>query len=535
MAPGSLKFCHVDQVAVHGIPFGQMSENMDKFSECRVACLRLPGFPLQCLYQSRPRWRGGKVAWLEQLKPDSPLRYLSPEAEGLGLALGMRYATALGLVPDLLAGSCDGQELARADRAVVKELRRFTPTIRRGSGHLANGLYLLDACGLSMAFGGMEAWGNRLVESLERLGWEAVLAVGYTPFACEMATYRLNAQRRLCLHTDRQQEQRQTMRMPLSAFGLSPDQVRRLQRFGVLVLEDFLLFEPDEVRRRFGPDLVEFYEKASEALFSEFAPLPEPEPLWAQYGLPEPVADLSAILAIAQGLLHELLPRLIRREEAVSQLRLWLITEEGEPLRQRLFPSYPTVDANWLGQLLRLRLEGYFQRHPLRWGRRIERMVMLLVGEPDPEKQGELFSDWGTGAGEEALLPRDREAALWALSRVRAEYGESSLCLAHLRDHHLPGRDFAWSPERERKEWLSPSPGAEVSLDVRVRRHLSSPVALSREDRWEDKEGPYLVQGGWWEASPFARHYYFARQGPQTGWLYWDELGSRWFAQGWLQ
>lgn len=496
----------------------------------------MPSFPLQILYQSRPEWRGRKVAWLEQLKPDSPLRYLSVEAEGLGLSLGMRYATALGLVPDLLAGSCDEQALAGADRAIVKELRRFTPTIRRGSAHLANGLYVLDARGLSMAFGGMESWGRQLLEHLGRLGWEASLAVGFTPFACEMTTYRLSAQSpSLYIHSCREEEQRQTLRMPLSAFGLSPDQVRRLQRFGVLVLKDFLLFEPEEVRRRFGTDLVEFYEKASEALFSEFAPLPEAEPLWAQYGLPEPVGELSAILAIAGELLQGLLPRLVRREEAVSQLRLWLITEEGEPLQQRLFPSYPTVDASWLRQLLGLRLESYFRRYPLRWGKRIERMVMLLVGEPDPEKQGELFQGWGSGQ-EEALIPRDRDAALWALSRVRAEYGENSLCLASLRDHVLPGRDFVWSPERERKEWLSPpSRAAETSMDLRVRRHLSTPVALSRDDRWKDKEGPYLVQGGWWETLPFARQYYFARQQAQTGWLYWDELQSCWFAQGWLQ
>jgi protein ImuB len=502
----------------------------------RTACLRLPAFPLQWLVQGRPEWRGKKVAWLEQLKPDSPLRYLSPEAEAMGLSTGMRYATALGLVPDLLAGSCEMGSLAAADKAIIKELRRFTPSIRRGSGHLANGLYILDAQGLGAAFGGMENWARKLVDSLLKLGWQAQLAVGFTPFACEMATYRLTPRRPVWLFQSRDEEQAQTMRMPLSTFGLSPDQVRRLRRFGVLVLEDFLAFETEEVRRRFGSDLVEFYEKAAEALFAEFSPLPEEEPLWAQFGVPEPMADLQAILEIARRLLDELLPGLIRKEEGVSQLLLWLITEEGERIEQRLLPSYPTVDSGWLGQLLRLRLESYFQRHPLRWGRRIERVVMALVGEPDPEKQGELFTDWSADEEDQAMLPRDREAALSALSRVRAEYGEGCLRRARLLDHSVPGRDFSWVAEKESPAWFKVGDEvAESLLDRRVRRHLSEPLPLSSRDRWKDKVGPYLLDGGWWEPQPFTRHYFYAREGTQTGWLYWDERRACWFAQGWLQ
>ncbi len=501
----------------------------------RTACLRLPDFPLQWLQQRRPHWRGKPVAWLEQLKPDSPLRYLSPEAKALGLSPGLRYATALGLVPDLLAGTSEREELAIADKAIVKELHRFTPSLRRGSGHLANGLYLLDASGLSSAFGGMERWAQRLTQSLARLGWQARLSVGFTPFACEMATYVLDERRPYRLFGSRQQEQEQTLQLPLSTFGLSPEQVRRLQRFGVRTLEQFLSFEAEEVRRRFGTDLVEFYDKAADALFAEFEPLPESEPLWAQFGLPEPIVDLQAILEIARHLLDDLLPRLIRREEGVSQFLLWLVTEEGEKIEHRLLPSYPTVDAVWLGQLLRLRLEGYFQRHPLRWGRRIERVVIALVGEPDPERQGELFTDW-TGADEEAWLPRDRDAALWALSRLRAEYGEGCLRRAHLKDHAMPGRDFAFLEEKESPDWFRGGPpSGESRQDLRVRRHLTTPLPVSPQDRWQDKEGPYLLQGGWWEKTPFSRQYFFAREGVQTGWLYWDERTDFWFAQGWLQ
>jgi hypothetical protein len=160
---------------------------------------------------------------------------------------------------------------------------------------------------------------------------------------------------------------------------------------------------------------------------------------------------------------------------------------------------------------------------------------MVLLGEPDPEKQGELFLDWRHV--EESLPPRDIDAALWALSRMRAEYGEGSLCLAHLRDHAVPGRDHVFTTEKESRSWFAStsSPAAGPAYDLRVRRHLSVPFRLSSRDRWDDKEGPFLLQGGWWEHAPVARRYYFARQGRQTGWLYWDETCGCWFVQGWLQ
>lgn len=502
--------------------------------------------------RQRPEWRGERVAWLEALKADAPLRYVSVAAEEAGLSVGMRYATALGLVPDLLAGTCTGEELLGAEKAILRRLRHFTPNIRRGSEHLGNGLYLLDAQGLAQAFHGMTNWAQTLARDFREAGWETRLVVGFTPFACEMATYHLTPQRPIRLFRSRQEEQTQTMRTPLTFFGLSPDQVRRLQRFGVVVLEDFLALEAEEVRRRFGADLIEFYAKASEALFAEFAPLPEEEPLWAQFGCPEPLCDLAGIFEICQSLLRRLLPRLIKREEGVAVLRLWLLLEDGQRLEQRLVPSYPTADSSWVAQLLRLRLERFFQQRPLRWGQRVERIVMLVEGEPDPEKQGELFSEWSVSMStedQEIEVPRDREAGLWALSRVRAEYGENCLREARLLDHHLPGRNYVWSPQRESNAWFfdkslsakkmelseeSDVEGSPKAEDLRIRRHLSAPLPISNRDRWEEKEGPYQLDGGWW-GEAYNRQYFFAREGSQTGWLYWDEDCECWFAEGWLQ
>ena len=503
----------------------------------RIACLRLPDFPLQFLLRRRCDWKDKSVAWLSELKPEAPLRYISPQAKALGLEVGMRYATALGLVPDLLAGTSSEAELRQAEKSLLKILHRFSPSVCRGSDLILHGLYRLDVCGVGPAFRGMRSWAERLLGELSAAGWQAVVAVGYTPFACEVASYQISERRPYRLFEDRQQELTQTLTLPLSILGLSPDQVRRLERFGISSLEDFLALDSEEIRCRFGADLVEFYLKAGHALFERFEPLPPEEPIWAHFGCPEPIGSTAEVLVIASQLLHQLLPRLLQREEAVEQLLLGLILEDGSRLQQRLVPSAPTADRRLLEQLLALRLESFFRRRPLRWGLRVERVLVALTGQPDPEKQGELFSDWEACCdGATARAPRDRKAALETLSRLRAEYGEDCLRRAVLCDHPLPGRDFFWHSGKEERDWLDGGERADPpSTDARVRRILSSPVPMTCRDRWENKQGPYQIDGGWWEPEPYHRQYFFAFQEQQTGWLYWDEFQQNWFAQGWLQ
>lgn len=447
--------------------------------------------------------------------------------------------------------------MLEADREVLEILRGFSPEIRRRSEQIQSGLYLLDASGLSKAFRGMGNWARELLKSLAASGWEGRLALGFTAFATEMATGLLSSERPIRLYQSRLQEERATLDTPLTAFSLNPEQVARLRRFEVYTLGEFLNLEPEEVRRRFGGDLLEFYHKAAEAVFCVFAPLPEPEPMVAEFGFAESVAELEPLLHTVRRLLAELLPRLISLEHAVSAVHVRFLTEDNQCRHQCLRPTAPTADLNWLMRLIRLRLERYFQRHPLRWGARVDRVIVEVKGEADPEKQGELFNDWALNVsleGEEQQISRDKQAGLWALSQMRAEFGEGCLVRAHLLDHHLPDRDHVWRAEREEPAWLScrakgkrrsgrrsgdkPAPGSPsaepAGLDVRARRIVYEPVELSGREEWLDVHGPYPVNGGWW-GKEYAREYYFAQKEERTAWLYRDLESGCWRVQGWLQ
>ena len=273
----------------------------------QTACLRLPQFPLQLLLQQKPQWRGEKVVWLKELKADAKVCYLTPQAAAAGVKLGARYATVLGVVPDLLAGTCSEDELKAADYTLLEILRRFSPQIRRRSQHVEQGLYLLDATGLERAFKGMASWASGLVRQCRLAGWQVRVAVGFTPFATEMATYHLQEERPIRLFQNRREEESKTMQTPLSAFSLSPDKISQLRRFQILTLGHFLALEAEEVKKRFGGDLLEFYQKAAGAIFAAFPPLPEPESLKSEMGFSQPVSDLRILLQASTKILLSLI------------------------------------------------------------------------------------------------------------------------------------------------------------------------------------------------------------------------------------
>lgn len=517
--------------------------------EARIACLRLPCFPLQWLYRCKPELAGRKVAWLPQLKPTAPLDYLSGSAQAAGLRVGMSYSAALGLVPDLFAGSCDRHALDRMECELLRELHRFSPRILRSGSSPARGLYFLHLDGLALAFRGLKNWALKLLKTLRHRRWQAALALGFTSFGCEVATYGLTRRQPWVHFLSRQQEQMGVMGMPLSALGLSSEGVSKLARFGIMELCQFLALSLEEVRRRFEPEVVELYLRASDALFSEGELLPEKQHLWSQEGLLYPTVDVEVIFRVLYRLLGRLLPQLIERGESVVRLDFCLKTEEGKKFWQKLTPSLPTADHRCLARLLRLRLEHSFKRYPFDLRQRIERVVLVVRGGPDPEKQEELFQGWEFV--DEQRPSRDPKAALDVLARLRAEYGEGCLCRPCLLDHDLPGRNFLWEPRvehesrfvakrsvhdglRARREQEG-GEAASKRRDCRVRRWLSTPITRSDDSSQSEKEGSFLYEGGWWEPKPYARRDVFLVRERQAIWTYQDLQSSAWFTQGLLQ
>src|SRR5678816_960080 len=92
--------------------FGYNGGKPDRLNGCavvglqgpmRVACLDLPGFPLQLVWRQEPAWRTQPVVVIENDRPQGEVLWACERARAMGVLAGQRYAYALSLCGGLRA------------------------------------------------------------------------------------------------------------------------------------------------------------------------------------------------------------------------------------------------------------------------------------------------------------------------------------------------------------------------------------------------------------------------------------------------
>ena len=141
---------------------------------------------------------------------------------------------------------------------------------------------------------------------------------------------------------------------------------------------------------------------------------------------------------------------------------------------------------------------------------------------------------------------RDLDAGARALARLRAEFGESAVAHARLREGHLPEAGFTWEPI----ERLRAPQARRVRVRTLVRRMHAPPLSLpplpasERNDAWLDRGsaddygrvvrfvGPYIVSGGWWVTAIHREYHFIETAHGDLLWAYYDRRRRKWLLQG---
>src|SRR5205807_3956680 len=80
----------------------------------RVACLDLPGFPLQLVWRQEPAWRTEPVVVIDEDRPQGEVLWACERARSAGVLVGQRYAYALSLCGGLRARVVPREQIAEA-------------------------------------------------------------------------------------------------------------------------------------------------------------------------------------------------------------------------------------------------------------------------------------------------------------------------------------------------------------------------------------------------------------------------------------
>ena len=546
----------------------------------RIACVRIPAVRLQLLARGNPEEAGLPAALLSGEKGGGTITEVNGAAAALGLRPGMRYEAALWKSGRLRGYAETAAALEEGRRQIDGILRGRTPRYERD--RLRKGTYWLDGSGLGLLEESPARWLSKVLDDLSAEGLEGFAACGFsrrgslkTALVLEEAAGRgtndgigkrthgaetraegLQTARNgtVAVVADTAAERRIGGRAKLAALAegtgdrAAAAAAEKLARFGVSEVRDLERLPGPEVRRRTGPGGGRLLRMAGEG-----AELPlceeQPERVNSEAREFDPPAEEGARIAAAA---RELIGALCRRAEqggrAIAGLRIEIEDAEGARSASDLKPAAAGTDAERLGSLAALRIEG----RPAAAG---AAALKITASEIDA---AEVVESPGFEEGSE---PGDERAAEEALSRIGAELGDDAVLTAETADSHDPEEAFrfvrraaaAGKTQAKRRGGEPPDAGTGTGSGTGtggrppvVRQIESKKLPARPGDRpgkagdlpagTRDAGGPWVVSGNWW-TKPLLREYRFTEQGTDhdVRWIARDPQTGTWYEVGRLR
>ena len=492
----------------------------------RWACVDVRALPLQLLLRAHPDWRAMPAVVVDHDKPTGLVLWANDRARARRIGPGMRYAAALSLSRELRGGAVHDAEIGGAVTLITRRLWCFSPRVEPSPRE--RGVFWLDASGLRHVFPSLDAWAAGIREDLREIDFYAVAAVGYSRFG-SYAAARSIACNRVFQSVD--EERAYLRQVPLERVLADAALRDTLFKLGVETLGAFLDLPAAGIRKRFGAEAYELHRSARGSGWGPFDPGPILEPVERRGPLDFPEENCERLLFRFAGMLHVLLGELSARHEALKTLRFWLKLGDGAEHEGEVSPAAPTLDANQVLLLLRLRLGA------LTLTASVTEIGARALGVAAAHRQLALFQ-------ESAL--RNVEAAQRAFATVRAELGDDAVVCARLCEGQLPEAQYAW----ERLYTLAVPQPAQVVPRQLVRLIYAPPIELPPSDRrepdgWliagvaegpvEEVIGPQIVSGGWWTKEVCRAYFYVRTRSGRWLWIYRDHHRRRWFLQGEVQ
>lgn len=443
-------------------------------------------------------------------------------AQALGVSVGMKRATALGLAPHLLLGQADAWRDAQALQGVAHAALAFTPMVCLDE---PDGV-LLEVQSSLRYFGGLAALLGRLRDTLAPFGHCLQIVSAPTPHGAALLS-RLHDE----LHCpDRHTLQRALEEAPIGVMATGAPHEQTLLGMGLRCLGELRQLPRAGVARRFGKPLLDEMDRAFGDRPDPREPLVLPPTFRSELELFARADTTEQLLHGAQMLLLRLVAWLSAQHAFVTRFRLLMKHEarwrDGHtapitPLEVAL--AEPSRDVAHMLTLLRERLAQVALPAPT---------LELAIESDDivrrPPPNAELFP-----------TPQSERAGLVQLiERLQARLGREQVqCLVPVADHRperatqvVPadprlmkradavapaGACDAAPPEREtltRPLWLLPEPQA-------LKERQSHPLLDGQLVQL--LVGPERIETGWWDGG-LAERDYFIGQTTEGGlvWVY---------------
>lgn len=383
----------------------------------RVACSRVPLFPLAARLRSEPELRGEAMAVFQGNGTAARTLAATRRARQAGIRPGMTLSQARALVPKLTVRARDADCERAAQDTLLEIAEGFSPRIE----DTGEGIVYLELDGLERHFPG-DRPEHELAHAVTVTADKASL-----PVWIGIASSKLAARVAADLPSSPTivpagQEAEFLAPLPLSRLSPQTEVLETLRRWGIGSIGELARLPANEIASRLGETGQQLHEKARGIDPHPLVPY-QPPPVFAEgMELEWPLVALEPFLFVARAALDRLAQRLTQRGLACARLDLSLRLEPDGYLQRSIQLPAPTRETKTLLTLIRLDLESHPPGAPV--------LGFTLAAHPDRPREAQLSL-----FGPPALSP-DRLAT--TLARLFALLGPERVGSPRPVDGHRP-------------------------------------------------------------------------------------------------
>lgn len=496
----------------------------------RVACLWVPGFPVQALRRSRPELAEAPLAVTAGPSPRDAVVAVSAEAVELGARAGLTAAQVRQRAPGVRLAVTPPEVAQAAAEALADVAQGSSPRLRRA----APGEVWLDVGGVVSLWGSEQRLACEVLRRCRRVGLEGCVGVAGNGEVARVAARFAGGVSEGAVVVPPGQEREFLAPLPLHVLDPSPPLTVALARWGLTIAGEVAALAREEVALRLGREGVRLHRLAAGEEDEAFVPDPQREELREGMPLEYPLTSLEPFLFVLHGLLSRLAQRLEVRGEGFAEVLLELGLEGAGRHEVPVRLVAVTREVAAVQAMARLQLEA----HPP--GAPVEEVAARVVPGRLRLVQGSLFGPPQPAPGKLAQ----------ALARLAALAGAGRVGAPAVRDSHRPDAatvvpfsppDPGAVPRSTGEQEAAPGRGP-VLRAFRPPREaqvvtVGSRLVAARLDGLGGVvarcAGPYRFVGEWWREEPFARDEYDVATADGTVWrLAFDRLAGKWFADG---
>lgn len=489
----------------------------------RVLCVWLPDFPIQRLNNDLPETKAAACALYVESGNRAQVVIASVEARRHGVHAGMTLAEAQALTGAALFLPHD----VDADSLELKNLAGlccdYSPFVGLELSNQTHCL-MLDISGCGHLFGDDSGLARQLVVDLADRGYFAHVAVANT-IGAAWAIARYGH----CTGSDRRLRS-----LPVEALRIPDKLVTQLREFDLQKVGQLSALPKDSLPARFGTVLNERLDQLFGRRDELIEPVPQREPVFAQWTTEESICSRQAIQYVCPNLLAEILDTLKSRSMGLLRLSLRFENESSAAISLEVGLARPTNSLPHVLKLLELKLET--SKVPTRL-----HTVFLEASAVS------VISTRQRGLFEIHEPDSNRGEVRQLLDRLSTRLGQDAVVRPHLLPEAVPEQAVGFASLKEsasklllqvnefpacarplvlfsRPESVSVTAAPDTILESFYWQRHHQVVKTTRAER---------IETAWWQDAGFVRRDYFQME-TQTGarfWLFRDSVGE-WFLHG---